>query len=140
MFLSIGFRKEVQKKPPKLFYKKKMFFGISQYSQKDKCVGVSFNKIAVLKACNFIKKKLQHRCFPVNIAKFLRTAFYRTPLLAPAKLSLLNPKKKLFNKSLVMKTFKCPLPIDFAFIIPISAQNIQHSWRQHFLARTSLLS
>ena len=28
-----------------------------------------------LKACNFIKKRLQHRCFPVNIAKFLRTAF-----------------------------------------------------------------
>ena len=23
-----------------------------------------------------------HRCFPVNIAKFLRTAFYRTPLVA----------------------------------------------------------
>ena len=27
-------------------------------------------------ACNFIKKKPQHRCFPVNIAKFLRTAFF----------------------------------------------------------------
>ena len=24
-------------------------------------------------ACNFIKKILQHRCFPVNIAKFLRS-------------------------------------------------------------------
>ena len=23
--------------------------------------------------CNFIKKRLQHRCFPINIAKFLRT-------------------------------------------------------------------
>ena len=30
-----------------------------------------------------LKKRLQHRCFPVNIAKFLRTAFfYRTPLVA----------------------------------------------------------
>ena len=28
-----------------------------------------------LQACNIIKKRLQHRCFPVNIAKFLRTAF-----------------------------------------------------------------
>ena len=26
-----------------------------------------------LQACNFIKKRLQHRCFPVNIAKFPRT-------------------------------------------------------------------
>ena len=28
-----------------------------------------------MKAGNFIKKKLQHRCFPVNIAKFVRTPF-----------------------------------------------------------------
>ena len=28
-----------------------------------------------LKACNFIKKRLQHKCFPVNIANFLKTAF-----------------------------------------------------------------
>ena len=27
-------------------------------------------------ACNFIKKKLQHRCFPVNFAKLLRTDFF----------------------------------------------------------------
>ena len=29
-----------------------------------------FNKIAVLKACNLIKKKFQQRCFLVNIAKY----------------------------------------------------------------------
>ena len=29
-----------------------------------------------LKSCNFIKKRLQHRCFPVNIAKYLRTSFF----------------------------------------------------------------
>ena len=34
------------------------------------------NKVATLKAGNFIKKRLQHRCFPLNIAKFLRTAFF----------------------------------------------------------------
>ena len=28
------------------------------------CVGVN------IQACNFIKKRLQYRCFPVNIAKF----------------------------------------------------------------------
>ena len=31
-----------------------------------------FSKLASLEACNFIKKRPQHRCFPVNIAKFLR--------------------------------------------------------------------
>ena len=29
-----------------------------------------------LKAYNFIKKRLQHRCFPVKIAKCLRTGFF----------------------------------------------------------------
>ena len=36
-----------------------------------------FNKVAGLQACNFIKKRFLSRSFPVNIAKFLRTA--RTP-------------------------------------------------------------
>ena len=31
-----------------------------------------FKKVEGLKACNFIKKRPQHRCIPVNIAKFLR--------------------------------------------------------------------
>ena len=34
-----------------------------------------------LKAYNFIKKRLQQRCFPVNIAKFLWTAFFIEHLL-----------------------------------------------------------
>ena len=32
-----------------------------------------FNKVAGLTASNFIRKTLKHRCFPVNIAKRLRT-------------------------------------------------------------------
>ena len=34
-----------------------------------------FNKFAGLQASNFATKRLQHRCFPVNIAKFLKTIF-----------------------------------------------------------------
>ena len=41
-----------------------------------------FNKVADLKTCSIIKKRLQHRCFPVKFAIFLRTAFYRTPPVA----------------------------------------------------------
>ena len=37
-------------------------------------------------ACNFIKKRLQHRCFPVKFANFLRTPFfYRTPPVADSE-------------------------------------------------------
>ena len=32
-----------------------------------------FNTAAGLKTCNFLKKRLQHRCFPVKSAKNLRT-------------------------------------------------------------------
>ena len=29
-----------------------------------------------MKACSFIKKRVRHRCFPINIAKCFRTAFF----------------------------------------------------------------
>ena len=32
-----------------------------------------FNKVAGLQSCNFVKKRLQHRSFPVNIVEFLTT-------------------------------------------------------------------
>ena len=32
----------------------------------------------IKKAYNFIKKRLQHRCFLLNFVKLLRTLFYRT--------------------------------------------------------------
>ena len=35
-----------------------------------------FNKIADLKACNFIKKRLQYGCFPVYIVQFLGTTYF----------------------------------------------------------------
>ena len=34
-----------------------------------------FNKVAGLKDCNFISKRLQNSCFPKSLAKFLTTAF-----------------------------------------------------------------
>ena len=34
------------------------------------------NKVAKRQPCNFIKKRLQDKCFPVNFATFLWTAFF----------------------------------------------------------------
>ena len=48
----------------------------SGFHLKTSVVEFLFKKVAALKARNFIKKKLQHRCFPVNITKFLRTPFF----------------------------------------------------------------
>ena len=49
-----------------------MFFRIPQISQENTCEGVFFSNVAGVKACTFVKKKLQHKCFPVKFAKFLR--------------------------------------------------------------------
>ena len=37
--------------------------------------GSHFSAMSGLQVCNFIKKRFQHRCFPVKFAKFLRTPF-----------------------------------------------------------------
>ena len=34
-----------------------------------------FKKVAGLHACDFIKKRFQHRCFPMKFVKFFRTRF-----------------------------------------------------------------
>ena len=57
---------------------KRLFLRILQCSHESTCLGVSFNKAAGLKTSNFIKKRLQHRCFPVSIAKFLRTTVLKS--------------------------------------------------------------
>ena len=51
---------------------RKIFLKISQISKAYELES-PFNKVAGLQACIFIKKKLQHRCFPVKFAKVLRT-------------------------------------------------------------------
>ena len=36
-----------------------------------------FNKVAGLRSCNFIRKRLRHRCFAVKFEEFLRTTFLK---------------------------------------------------------------
>ena len=50
----------LQKQPPEVFFNK-----------------ILFNKIAGLRPATLLKKKLWHRCFPMNFAKFLRRPFLR---------------------------------------------------------------
>ena len=47
----------------------------SKFSGKHKCQSLFFNKVAGLRPATLLKKRLWHRCFPVNFAKFLRTRF-----------------------------------------------------------------
>ena len=44
----------------------------AKFTGKHLCQSLFFNKVT---ACNFIKKRLWHRCFTVKFAKFVRTSF-----------------------------------------------------------------
>ena len=56
---------------------KKMFVETSQNSQENTCAKVSFfNKVAGLRSATLLKKRLWHRCFPVNFKLFIYNIFF----------------------------------------------------------------
>ena len=59
-----------------MFFKVGVLKNFTNLTGKNLCWGLFFNKVAGVTTCNFIKKRLKHRCFPVVIAKFLRAAFF----------------------------------------------------------------
>ena len=77
------------------------------------------NKVTSPQACNFTKKRLQHRCFPVNLAKFLWTPILKSVLCNKILLEKiravfdLNVKKTGWKKirfQLVLNKNFCPAP------------------------------
>ena len=69
--LKVFCKKMLQKQPPEMFCKKGVLKSFTSLTE-NTCVGVSFNKVTGFQV-NYIKKRIQRRCFPVNNAKFLRT-------------------------------------------------------------------
>ena len=60
---------------------KKVFLEISQNSQENTCARASFLiKLQAWDLQLYLKKKLWHRCFPVNFVKFLRTPWLKEHL------------------------------------------------------------
>ena len=53
--------------------KKDVLKKFCKFHRKTPVIESLFSKVVGLKDCNFTKKRLQHRCFPVKFAKFLRT-------------------------------------------------------------------
>ena len=70
--ISCNTKSYLQNLPPELFYEKAVLKP-SQNLQENTCVGVSFlAKVQAWRPAALLKKRLQHRCFPKNIVKFLR--------------------------------------------------------------------
>ena len=59
------------------FVRKGILRNFAKLTGKHMCQSLFFNKVAGLRAATLLKKRLWHRCFPVNFAKFLRTPFFQ---------------------------------------------------------------
>ena len=55
--------------------KKGVLKNFAKFTGKHLCQSFFFNKVAGLRPATLLKKRLWHRCFPVNFTKFLRTPF-----------------------------------------------------------------
>ena len=62
---------------PEVFCKKGVLENHAKFTRKHLCQSLFFNKVAFLRPATLLKKRLWHRCFPVNFAKFPRTPFLR---------------------------------------------------------------
>ena len=58
---------------PEVFCKKGVLRNFVKFTGKHLCQGLLFNKVVGLRAATLLKKRLWHRCFPVNFVKLLRT-------------------------------------------------------------------
>ena len=65
---------------------KNVFLEILQNSQENMCARVSFLK--KLQARGLQKKRLWHRCFPVNFVKFLRTPPVAASMMTPEEIDV----------------------------------------------------
>ena len=60
----------------------------AKFREKHLCQSLIFNKVAGLRSATLLKKRIWHRCFPLNFAKILRTPFLQNtsgPLLLNCK-------------------------------------------------------
>ena len=73
----IEFKERSKKKqPPEVFCEKSVLRNFTKFTGKHLCKGLFFNQVACLRPATLLKKRLWHRCFPVNFAAFLRTPFF----------------------------------------------------------------
>ena len=58
---------------PEVFCRRGILRNFAKFTGKNLCQSLFFNKVADLRPATLLKKKLWHRCFPADFAKFLRT-------------------------------------------------------------------
>ena len=103
--------------------KKGVLRNFTKFTVKYLCQSLFFNRVVGLRPVNLLKKRLKHRCFPVNFAKFLRIPFlqdtsgrllpknadgntkFHMTRLNPWKLTFLANKYKVKAKNFIIPIF-----------------------------------
>ena len=76
---------------PEVFCKKGVLKNFTKFTEKHLCQSLFLNKDAALRPVTLLKKRLWHRYFPVNFAKFLRAPFLTEPVWATASVCNVFP-------------------------------------------------
>ena len=76
----------IQKQPFADIFQNRCPWKFANIHRKEPVLESLFNKAAVLKTCSFIKQRLQHRYFPMNITKLLRITFFIEHLFVDASM------------------------------------------------------
>ena len=102
-----------------------------------------FNKVAGPQNSNFIRKRLQNRCFPAKFAKVLRKSFFTEHLqwllltisgFQTATLLKKRLRQRCFSLNFAecLRTLFDRTPLDCFLSLPVNSQNtsfIQHLWQ-----------
>ena len=96
-----------------------------------------FNNFSGVQAGSFFKKRLQHRCFPANIAKFLTTTFLKNIcerlLLKSEYIKKWNQRKQVFCKNGVLEYLQENTCTGVSFLIKLQAIGLQLYWKVTWL-------
>ena len=130
-----------------MFYTTAVLKNLAIFTGKALCSSIFLSENAGLQSCNFIKKRLQHRCFPVNIAQFLRasllkniceTLFERFPTWINNITSNIWREEDIFskqNKIILKQDEKTCLFMMLLIISFFSTSSIHARWRLVYIIK-----
>ena len=75
-------------------------YEVRKFQRKTLLLKSLFNQVAGLQVCNFIKKRLQHRRFPVRSVKFFKSTYFEEQLWTTSSVGMFL--KKVWCESDVM--------------------------------------
>ena len=99
-----------------VFYQKGVFRNFAKFKGKHLSQSLFFNKAAILRSATLLKKRLWHRCFPMNFCKISRITFsYKTPPVAASGIiSVRNSRLQMFIKIGKKRLRRKCFPMKFA--------------------------